>query len=86
VLVNGGSAKSCVLNAITLALVHAGVQMRDLLVSCTVGNLGNIQVIDPTDEEEYDLTNETIVSYLQNEQKIDCLELRKAKIKQEHVK
>jgi exosome complex component RRP41 len=34
---NDGSSKSAILNCITLALVNAGIAMKDFLVSSTVG-------------------------------------------------
>lgn len=40
VLQNEGSAKSAVMNCISLALIDAGVTLKDLLVSCGVGMLG----------------------------------------------
>jgi exosome complex component RRP41 len=39
VIQNDGSSKSAVFNAVTLALLDAGVPMKDFLVSTTVGNL-----------------------------------------------
>jgi len=37
VIQNDGSSKSSVFNAVTLALLDAGVQMKDFLISLTVG-------------------------------------------------
>lgn len=37
VIQNDGSHKSAIFNAITLALLDAGVQMKDFLISVTVG-------------------------------------------------
>lgn len=37
VIQNDGSSKSAIFNAVTLALLDAGVPMRDFLVSATVG-------------------------------------------------
>ena len=37
VIQNDGSSKSAVFNAITLALLDAGIPMKDFLVSTTVG-------------------------------------------------
>ena len=41
------------LNCISLALVDAGICMRDLVVSCTVGSLLGRTVIDTNEEEEF---------------------------------
>ena len=66
--------------------MDAGISMRDLVVSCTVGTLlGNI-VIDTNEEEEYELANEFVVSYLQGSGTLDCVSLRKAKIKEDGVR
>jgi exosome complex component RRP41 len=57
VIQNEGSAKSAVMNCISMALVNAGVAMRDLLVSCTVGMIGSRVLVDPNEEEEYEIVN-----------------------------
>lgn len=56
--------------------------MRDLLISCTAGYWNRNILIDTNEEEEFDLENELIVSYLPNEKKIDGLELGKAKLRE----
>ena len=61
---NSGSAKSCVINSITMGLANAGICMRDLLVSCTVANYSGSYLVDTNEEEEYERDNEMIVSYL----------------------
>lgn len=86
VVQNEGSAKSAVMNCISMALVNAGVAMRDLLVSCTVGALNGRVVTDPNEEEERDLANEFVISYLRESQTLDCVELRKAKLREEGLK
>lgn len=47
VLQNEGSAKSAVMNCISIALVNAGICMKDMLVSCTVGMLNAQVIVDP---------------------------------------
>lgn len=81
VIQNEGSAKSAVLNCISLALVDAGVCMKDLVVSCTVGTLMGTTVVDTNEEEEYELSNEVVVSYLNGSNNLDCFSLKKAKVK-----
>ena len=54
VIENEGSAKSCVMNCITLGLTNAGICMKDLLVSCTVGSHNGQYLVDTNDEEEYE--------------------------------
>jgi exosome complex component RRP41 len=86
VIQNEGSAKSAVMNCISLALINAGVCMRDILISCTVGSLNGRILVDPNDEEEYEVTNEFIISYLRESHNLDCLELKKAKLREEQLK
>lgn len=50
-LQNEGSAKSTVMNCICLALANAGIAMRDLLISCTVGTLNSKVLVDPNEDE-----------------------------------
>jgi exosome complex component RRP41 len=57
VIQNEGSAKSAVMNCITLALVNAGICMKDLLISCTVGYENGRLLIDTNEEEEYEVSN-----------------------------
>lgn len=52
------------MNCISLALINAGICMRDILISCTVGSLNGKVLVDPNDEEEYDISNEFVISYL----------------------
>lgn len=46
VLQDDGSTESAAINAITLALVHAGVPMKDLLVSCSSGSFNGVSIVD----------------------------------------
>ena len=57
VLQNEGSAKSAVMNCISIALTNAGICMRDMLVSCTVGTMNTRILVDPNEDEEYDISN-----------------------------
>ena len=86
VLQNEGGAKSAVMNCISIALINAGICMRDMLVSCTVGMLSTRVVVDPNESEEYDLSNEFVISYLPGSKQLDCVELKKAKIKEESLR
>ena len=83
---NEGSAKSAVMNCISLALMNAGIAMKDMLVSCTVGMIGPRIIVDPSENEEYDLVNEFVISYLPGSQNLDCVELKKAKIKEDMLR
>ena len=74
------------MNSITLGLASAGICMTDLLVSCNVGSFNGNYIVDTNDEEEYEIANEMVVSYLNNQSKIDFIELQKAKVKEEELK
>lgn len=63
VIQNDGSAKSAVFNAVTIALLDAGVQMRDFLVSLTVGLCEGRYVIDLTQEECKSAQGELTLSF-----------------------
>lgn len=53
VIQNEGGAKSAVMNCISLALINAGICMKDLVVSCTVATLNAQILVDINEEEEY---------------------------------
>lgn len=74
------------MNCISLALVNAGIAMKDLLVSCTVGTLNSRVLVDPNEDEEYDIANEFVISFLPDTKYLDCVELKKAKIKEDTLK
>jgi exosome complex component RRP41 len=74
------------MNCISLGLVNAGICMKDLLISCTVGTLNGKILVDINEEEEYEVANEFIISYLHGSKLIDCVELKKAKIKEDTLK
>ncbi len=56
VLQDDGSTESAAINAISLALVHAGVPLRDLLVSCSSGAYNGVSLVDLTYMEAQSFT------------------------------
>ena len=56
VLQDDGSTESAAINAISLALVHAGVPMKDLLVSCSSGAYNGVSLVDLTYMEAQSFT------------------------------
>ena len=46
VLQSDGSFKSAAFNAVSLALMNAGIAMKDYLVATTSGLLGRVAVLD----------------------------------------
>jgi exosome complex component RRP41 len=64
VLESDGGHKSAAFNAATLALVDAGIPMRDFVVSTTSGLLGSVAVLDLILAEEKKQNCEFMVAYL----------------------
>lgn len=52
VLESDGSYKSAAFNAVSLALMNAGIAMKDYLVATTSGLMGNVAVLDLIYQEE----------------------------------
>ena len=63
VIQNDGSSKSAVFNAVTIALLDAGVRMRDFLVSVNVGLYQGDIIVDMTNEEQRDAQGDLTISY-----------------------
>ena len=53
--------------------MNAGISMRDTIISCTVGTIGTKILVDPNENEQYDIANELVISYLPRSKSIDCL-------------
>ena len=47
VIQNQGSAKSTVMNCISVGLANAGVSMKDVMVASTVAQLNGQMIVDP---------------------------------------
>lgn len=52
VLEQDGSVASALINGATMALVDAGIEMNDMISSCTVAVCGANMVMDPSGDEE----------------------------------
>ena len=52
VLEQDGSVASALINGATMALVDAGIEMNDMISSCTVAVCGATMVMDPSGDEE----------------------------------
>ena len=67
VLENSGSAFGAAISCASLALADAGVEMYDLVSSCSVGSQKRSLVLDPTfEEEQYGLDTQMTVSIMPN--------------------
>jgi exosome complex component MTR3 len=63
VLEQDGNVASAIINAATLALADAGIEMRDMVSSCSVALLpGKICVVDPSGAEEVVQVGKAVVS------------------------
>ncbi|KAJ3354960.1 Exosome complex component RRP41 [Allomyces javanicus] len=60
---DGGQVQACI-NAATLALINAGVAMRDYVVACTVGNVDGTPLLDLNHIEESQGTPEITLATL----------------------
>merc|ERR1740129_1530763 len=72
--VEGGGVAAAI-NAVTLALVDAGIPMRDLVTACTAGMLGRRPALDLNREEEMAGGAQVIVGILAGARKVSLLEV-----------
>eukprot|EP01017_Pseudomicrothorax_dubius_P005156 TRINITY_DN11226_c0_g1_i1.p1 TRINITY_DN11226_c0_g1~~TRINITY_DN11226_c0_g1_i1.p1 ORF type:complete len:130 (+),score=12.58 TRINITY_DN11226_c0_g1_i1:355-744(+) len=80
ILQSDGGVKSAVLNAVTLALLDAGIEMNDIMISCQVGMVNSNVYFDLTKNEE-NLSNARLtVSLLVNRNKISFMEFESSKV------
>ena len=63
VLESDGGFKSAAFNAATLALVDAGIPMKDFVVSSTAGLLGQVPVLDLILAEEKKQNCEFVIAF-----------------------
>jgi len=74
-----GSTKSAIFNAICLALLDAGIAMKDFMVACTTGILNYDVMIDLTNQEQMNSNGELTISYQPKTEKIVFMELKSSK-------
>lgn len=70
-----GGGIAAAINAATLALVDAGIPMRDLVTSCTAGMLGRRPALDLNGEEEFAGGAQVTVGILATARKVSLLEV-----------
>ncbi|KRX06503.1 Ribosomal protein S5 domain 2-type fold [Pseudocohnilembus persalinus] len=80
ILQGDGSTKAAIFNCITLALLDAGIGMKDFLVGSTVGLSNSEPFVDITYEEQRQMNAEIVISYMPRQQKIDFISLKCSKI------
>lgn len=80
VLQNDGGSRSAAFNAVSLALMNAGIAMKDFLSATTAGLLQDVAVVDLIYQEEKKQNCEFVAAYLQKAQKIAYISLNCNKI------
>ena len=80
VLSSDGSYKSAAFNAVSLAIMNAGIAMRDFLVATTTGLLNNVAVVDLVYLEEKRQNTEFVIVYYAKTKKIAYISLNCNKI------
>ena len=78
-----GSLNCVILNAISLALVDAGIEMRDIVVGCSTGlipQFPNEPVLDLSASEEGNNKGMIVLGYSPNKDKVLLLEMTNGKL------
>jgi exosome complex component RRP41 len=78
-----GSLRCVILNAISLALVDAGIEMKDIVVSCSTGLVSkfpNRPVVDLSSSEEISNKGMLTLGYSPNKDKLLIMEMTNGKI------
>lgn len=80
VLQADGGYRSAAFNAVSLALMDAGIAMKDFLVATTAGLMSNVAVLDLIYQEEKRQNCEFVAVYLQKAQRLAYVNLNCNKI------
>ena len=71
---DGGTRTACI-NAATVALVDAGIPMRDLVASCAAGKMDGQLVLDLGDKEDKEGAADVPVAYMPKLEKVTLLQM-----------
>ena len=71
---DGGTRTACI-NAATVALVDAGIPMRDLVASCAAGKMDGELVLDLGDKEDKEGEADMPVAYMPKLEKVTLLQM-----------
>jgi exosome complex component RRP41 len=71
---DGGTRTACV-NAASVALVDAGIPMRDLVASCAAGKIDNNLILDLGDYEDKEGQADVPVAYMPKLEKVTLLQM-----------
>ena len=77
------ATKSAVINAVCLALMDAGVEMKDMILACSAGILGGGDlepVLDMNYNEEKNSRANLTIGYLPRKKRIAFVELKNSKL------
>jgi len=86
VLEADASTRCAALNASSIALAHAGIPMRDLVASCSVGKVNGQIVLDIAGEEDTEGEVDIPIGYVPSENKIHLLQMDGIMTKEEFKK
>eukprot|EP00455_Lapot_gusevi_P045404 TRINITY_DN5802_c0_g1_i1.p1 TRINITY_DN5802_c0_g1~~TRINITY_DN5802_c0_g1_i1.p1 ORF type:complete len:266 (+),score=39.68 TRINITY_DN5802_c0_g1_i1:33-800(+) len=75
VIQNDGGVTACALNAATLALIDAGIPLKDYVCACTAGYLENTPVVDLNFTERGARGAEVVLGVLPNSEKIVSIQM-----------
>ena len=83
-----GSLKCAILNAVSLALIDAGIEMKDIVVSCSTGFIPRLPgqtILDLSDSEESNNRGQMILAYSPNKDKLLLIETKNGKLPYQEV-
>jgi len=83
VTIDHGSIKAAVINAVNLALMDAGIEMKDMIIGCTSGitqHGNNEPVLDMNYNEETNCRAHFTIGYLPRKERVAMLELKNSKL------
>jgi exosome complex component RRP41 len=71
---DGGTRTACI-NAATVALIDAGIPMRDMVVSCAAGKIDDTIILDLGDYEDKEGQADVPVAYMPKLEKVTLLQM-----------
>jgi exosome complex component RRP41 len=70
-----GSTRVAGINAASLALAHAGILMKDLVVACSVGKIDGTLIVDLTGKEDNNSECDMTIAMLPGKDKVTLLQM-----------
>ncbi|MBI2545205.1 MAG: exosome complex exonuclease Rrp41 [Candidatus Aenigmarchaeota archaeon] len=81
-----GSTRVTGINALSLALAHAGIPMKDLVAACSVGKINNTLILDLNGLEDNNSESDVAVAMMPNKNLITLLQMDGMLTKEEFMK